>query len=218
MTNNMDGVNIYQSLIHIQSNLKAPKNKFSDWGDYHYRSCEDILEGVKPLLQETKTCIVISDEIVTIGNHNYIKATATLYSANGEQISNSAFAKEPLEKKKMDSAQITGATSSYARKYALNGLFAIDDTKDADTDEYKKEIEKSTNKTTPKKETNAMREKRMRDECYDTIKLYAAKNNIDNKTISNQIHVMFGKQSSKDLTVEELKALTDWATNYEVAS
>ena len=214
----MDGVNIYQSLVHIQSNLKAPKNKFSDFGDYHYRSCEDILEGVKPLLQETKTCLVISDEIVMIGNHNYIKATATLYSANGEQISNSAFAKEPLEKKKMDSAQITGATSSYARKYALNGLFAIDDTKDADTDEYKKEVEKSTNKTTPKKETNAMREKRMRDECYDTIKLYAAKNHIDNKTILNQIHVMFGKQSSKDLTVEELKALTDWATNYEVAS
>lgn len=214
----MDGASIYQSLVHIQSNLKAPKNKFSDFGDYHYRSCEDILEGVKPLLQETKTCLVISDEIVMIGNHNYIKATATLYSANGEQISNSAFAKEPLEKKKMDSAQITGATSSYARKYALNGLFAIDDTKDADTDEYKKEAERNTKKTTPQKETNTMREKRMRDEYYNTIVQYSSKKKIDNKTISNQIHVMFGKQSSNDLTVEEWKALADWVVAYEMAS
>ena len=218
----MENMNIYQSLNYIQSNLKAPKNKYSDYGDYHYRSCEDVLEGVKPLLKETNSCLVISDEIVTIGGHNYIKATATLYGADGVAISNSAYAKEPLEKKKMDPAQITGATSSYARKYALNGLFCIDDTKDVDTDEHKDEVNQKSNQkintNKPKQETNSMREQRVREECYKTIQLYAGKKNIDNKSISNQIHVMFGKQSSKDLTEEELKALTDWVVAYEVAS
>ena len=220
-------MNIYQSLNYIQSNLKAPKNKYSSYGDYHYRSCEDVLEGVKPHLQETNTCLVISDEIVTIGGHNYIKATATLYSADGGAISNSAYAKEPLEKKKMDPAQVTGSTSSYARKYALNGLFAIDDTKDVDTDEHKKEINKDESKKEATKsnskkqstnETNAMRDKRVREEYLKTILTYAGKKNIDNNSISNQIHMMFGKQSSKDLTEEELKALKDWIVSYEVAS
>lgn len=114
----------------IQKELKAPKGQKNTFGNYNYRSCEDILEAVKPLLGNAT--LRISDEIVMIGDRFYVKATATL-SEGKEEVSTSAFARESLEKKGMDSAQITGATSSYARKYALNGLFCIDDTKDADT-------------------------------------------------------------------------------------
>lgn len=211
----MQTMNIYQSLNYIQSNLKAPKGQFNSFGKYHYRSCEDILEGVKPHLQETKTCLVISDEIVTIGEHNYIKATATLYGADGGAVANSAFAKEPLEKKGMDPSQITGATSSYARKYALNGLFCIDDTKDADTDAY---TAKTTQTKSKPAETNSIKEKRIKEEYFNSIKQQMGVKGIDNKTISEQMMKMFGKQNSKALSEEELKALLDWATNYEVAS
>lgn len=114
----------------IQKELKAPKNQYNAFGKYKYRSCEDILEAVKPLLNNAT--LVINDEMVVIGERYYIKATATLTEAD-KSISATAYAREPEEKKGMDSAQITGATSSYARKYALNGLFLIDDTKDADT-------------------------------------------------------------------------------------
>lgn len=120
---------ITQKLSEIQNKLKAPKNQRNEFGGYNYRSCEDILEAVKPLLGDA--CLTVSDDIVLIGDRFYIKATAKL-SLGGETIENSAFAREPLAKKGMDEAQITGATSSYARKYALNGLFAIDDNKDAD--------------------------------------------------------------------------------------
>ena len=113
----------------IQKELKAPKNQYNAFGKYKYRSCEDILEAVKPLLNNAT--LIINDEMVVIGERYYIKATATLTEAD-KSISATAYAREPEEKKGMDSAQITGATSSYARKYALNGLFLIDDTKDSD--------------------------------------------------------------------------------------
>lgn len=213
----MQTMNIYQSLNYIQSNLKAPKGQFNSFGKYHYRSCEDILEGVKPHLQETKTCLVISDEIVTIGEHNYIKATATLYGADGGAVANSAFAKEPLEKKGMDPSQITGATSSYARKYALNGLFCIDDTKDADTDAYTANTTQTKAKAKAP-ETNSIKEKRIKEEYFNSIKQQMGIKGIDNKTIGEQMMKMFGKQNSKALSEEELKALLNWATNYEVAS
>lgn len=213
----MDGMNIYQSLNYIQSNLKAPKGQFNSFGKYHYRSCEDILEGVKPHLQETKTCLVISDEIVTIGEHNYIKATATLYSADGGAVANSAFAKEPLEKKGMDPSQITGATSSYARKYALNGLFCIDDTKDADTDAYTA----NTTQTKAKEkapETNTIREKRVKKEYLKSITQQMGIKQINPKLISEHINKTFNKKTSNELTEDELKSLYDWVVAYEVAS
>lgn len=122
---------IIEVLQNIQTNLKAPKNQFNKFGGYNYRNCEDILNALKPLLAEHKAAVVITDEIVEHTDRIYVKATATLHW-NGETISATASAREPLTKKGMDEAQITGATSSYARKYALNGLFAIDDTKDAD--------------------------------------------------------------------------------------
>jgi hypothetical protein len=119
-----------KTLNKIQKELKAPKGQKNTFGNYNYRSCEDILEAVKPLLGDA--VLTIQDEIVLIGDRYYVKATATL-TEDEKSISTSAFARESLDKKGMDSAQITGATSSYARKYALNGLFCIDDTKDADT-------------------------------------------------------------------------------------
>lgn len=120
-----------KELIAIQSELKAPKGQLNKFGGYRYRSCEDILEAVKPLLAKHNATLTLSDEIVQVGNETFVKATATFYSSS-DPISVSAFARHPQDKKGMDDSQITGATSSYARKYALNGLFCIDDTKDAD--------------------------------------------------------------------------------------
>lgn len=137
---------IHEQLSTIQANLKAPKNQKNTFGNYNYRSCEDILEAVKPHLQSTETVLIISDEIVSSGGKNYIKATATLSNADGEKVQVCGWAREADTKKGMDDSQITGATSSYARKYALNGLFLIDDTKDADTNEQKKEADERAKK------------------------------------------------------------------------
>lgn len=126
-------------LVFIQSTLKAPKNQRNNFGGYNYRSCEDIMEAVKPLLKETNCTLVVSDDIVQVGDRFYVKATAILKTPSGEEYKNSAFAREPLSKKGSDESQITGAASSYARKYALNGLFCIDDTKDADALNVNKE-------------------------------------------------------------------------------
>jgi putative essential recombination function protein len=135
-----------KKLTEIQSTLKAPKGNFNNFGKYKYRSCEDILEALKPLLAELSCVVTLSDEIVQIGERYYIKATATLLDCeSGETQSTTAFAREELEKKGMDSSQITGSASSYARKYALNGLFAIDDGVDADkTNTHGKKAEPAT--------------------------------------------------------------------------
>ncbi|MBF1107088.1 MAG: ERF family protein [Solobacterium sp.] len=125
-----------EKVVAVQSELKAPKGQYNSFGKYNYRSCEDILEGVKPLLNKYGLYLKISDAVELIGDRYYIKATATLSDADN-CISTSAYARESLDKKGMDSSQVTGATSSYARKYALNGLFAIDDNKDADSVEDK---------------------------------------------------------------------------------
>ena len=127
------------SLLKIQSELKAPKNQFNKFGNYSYRSAEDILEAVKPLLSKYSCQMTISDEMVSVGERIYVKATVTF--TEGEKVTTvSAFAREEETKKGMDAAQITGSASSYARKYALNGLFLIDDTKDPDaTNKHGKE-------------------------------------------------------------------------------
>ena len=118
--------------------LKAPKNQYSQFGDYNYRSAEDILEAVKPLLFKYGLMLNLSDEIIQKGERYYVEATAKLYDGV-DQIVVTGQAREQLNKKKLDESQVTGATSSYARKYALNGMFLIDDTKDADTDAYAKQ-------------------------------------------------------------------------------
>lgn len=121
-----------KELINIQSELVAPKNQRNNFGKYNYRSAEDILEAVKPLLKQYNCTLLISDDIILVGDRFYIKATATIENSDKESKSVTAYAREALSKKGMDESQITGASSSYARKYALNGLFLIDDTKDAD--------------------------------------------------------------------------------------
>ena len=125
---------ITEKLIAIQQALKAPKGQYNSFGGYNYRSCEDILEAVKPILAKEKVALTISDEIVEVGGRIYVKATATLHDPSDANViaRTSAYSREEESKKGMDAAQLTGATSSYARKYALNGLFAIDDNNDAD--------------------------------------------------------------------------------------
>lgn len=132
-----------EKIVAIQSELKAPKGQYNSFGKYNYRSCEDILEGVKPLLAKHGLVLTIQDSIDLISDRFYVKATATITDGK-EQLSTSAYARESLDKKGMDASQVTGATSSYARKYALNGLLAIDDTKDADTmDNSKKPVQQT---------------------------------------------------------------------------
>ena len=126
-------MSIYAKLQDIQEKLKAPKNQFNSFGKYSYRNCEDILEGVKPLLKENGCVLIIRDEIEVIGGRHYVRAVVTLTDVeSGKEVFSQALAREEESKKGMDGSQVTGAASSYARKYALNGLFAIDDTKDAD--------------------------------------------------------------------------------------
>lgn len=125
-------------LKNIQQELKAPKGQYNNFGKYKYRSAEDILEAVKPLLGKYGAQLTLTDDIIEVGGRIYVKATAKLTDGKESTVT-TAFAREPAEKKGMDESQITGTASSYARKYALNGLFLIDDTKDADTDEYSKQ-------------------------------------------------------------------------------
>ena len=149
-----------KELIRIQKELKAPKGQLNKFGNYKYRSCEDILEAVKPLLKE---CVLtLSDEIIEVGGRIYVKATASLIESESSAIKISAFAREAENKKGMDDSQITGTASSYARKYALNGLFLIDDTKDADTDEHTKQTKET--KTLPKPDQETV------DKIAETIK------------------------------------------------
>ena len=136
-------MSLQKKIVSVQSKLKAPKGQFNNFGKFNYRSCEDILEAVKPLLADEGLQQTISDKIVHVGDRYYIEATVTVTDGEND-LSVTALAREAKSKKKMDSSQITGTASSYARKYALNGLWLIDDTKDADTDAYNK-------KKTPKK-------------------------------------------------------------------
>ncbi len=134
---------IYEKLSAIQQELKAPKGQFNSFGKYKYRSCEDILEAVKPICAKHKTALVLLDSITEVNGRFYVTAQAQLHDCESDNaVTATAYAREPEKKTGMDESQITGTASSYARKYALNGLFCIDDTKDADTDEYKQQEKK----------------------------------------------------------------------------
>lgn len=136
----MAEMNLREKLSLIQNELKAPKSQYNSFGKYKYRSCEDILEAVKPVCKKYRATLVIEDDICESGGRFYVKAIATLFDWDSElTIVSKAYAREEAEKKGMDASMVTGATSSYARKYCLNGLFNIDDTKDSDTEEYQVE-------------------------------------------------------------------------------
>lgn len=143
-------MSVYEKLSKVQSELKAPKGQYNSFGKYKYRSCEDILEAVKPLNAKHGVVLTVGDEVVEISNRFYVKATAVFVDIeSGEKIINTALAREDDAKKGMDGSQITGTASSYARKYCLNGLFCIDDTKDADTDEYRHQQERKPQENKP---------------------------------------------------------------------
>ncbi|MFT9495853.1 ERF family protein [Anaerosolibacter sp.] len=165
-------MNIYEKLMNVQTKLKAPKSQRNNFGNYNYRSCEDILEALKPIMAEQKVALIINDEPLLIGERHYIKATARLIDIEkGEHIEVSALAREEDTKKGMDSSQITGSTSSYARKYALNGLFCIDDTKDSDAtnDHGKGNQNEAQNKRHSQKNNDVV------DQSIDEIKIQAVK-------------------------------------------
>ena len=182
------------AIISIQNELKAPKGQYNSFGRYKYRSSEDILEAVKPLLHKYSCSLNISDEVVMVGDRFYVKSTATLRKDTGEVISSSvAFAREDETKKGMDGAQVTGAASSYARKYALNGLFCIDDTKDADTDEY-------TKNTKPEKEPA---EKDKKCNLYIQLVKKVTESNIEIDALMKYLKAN-DKRLPKDVTYESL--------------
>lgn len=144
-------MSVFEKLAEVQRELKAPKGQFNSFGKYKYRSCEDILEALKPVLGKHGCTVTLSDEVVQVGERFYIRATANIMDCeSGERAFNTAYAREDADKKGMDGSQITGTASSYARKYALNGLFLIDDTKDADTDAYHEQTTGEKPKEDPK--------------------------------------------------------------------
>lgn len=155
-------------LVEIQAELKAPKSQRNTFGKYSYRSAEDILEAVKPLLKKHDAKIILSDKPILVGDWHYIEATAK-FTCGDEVEAVTAYAREPLNKKGMDESQITGTASSYARKYALNGLLLIDDTKDADTDEYKKQTSQNASNRQVKQYISAVKAKQYEDDIQALI-------------------------------------------------
>ena len=183
-----------EKLIKIQSELKAPKNQNNTFGKYKYRSCEDILEAVKPLLSREGLLLTLTDTIEQVGNRFYVKATVKLTDGT-ETVENTAYAREEETKKGMDGPQVTGTSSSYARKYALNGLFCIDDTKDADTDEYKTETSERS-----KAQESAKRQEEQKYKTLTDLSHKAKGDGITGEDIKNIITFKYKKHSSKELT------------------
>ena len=204
-------MNIREKLMHIQGELKAPKSNFNSFGKYHYRSTEDILEGLKPLLKEYKATLTIADDIIQVGDRYYVKATATLIdTAEGESISAVAYAREDENKKGMDTAQVTGSTSSYARKYALNGLFAIDDTKDSDyTNKHgKDETDKGKQNHTAQNRGNnrqTLNKPKTITKAQAQTLFEVAKGDVE---VVREVLSAFGYKNSTDVPVDKLSQVT----------
>ena len=194
-------MSIYEKLLNVQAELKAPKNQYNSFGKYKYRSCEDILEGLKPVLKKNKATLQIKDSMEVVGDRIYVKATAIFIDAeDGSTITNEAYARESDAKKGMDEAQITGATSSYARKYALNGLFLIDDTKDADSDEYQGKVRGQSKDETELDNKWTAQGK----DLIDATKIKSLKGICKNhKMPESQLAKKYGKEKIEDLTVTD---------------
>lgn len=200
---------LQQKLIEIQAELKAPKSQYNKFGGYNYRNCEDILEAVKPLCAKHEIVPLLSDEIVMIGDRFYIKATAKVTDGK-EEITTTAFARESKDKKGMDESQITGSASSYARKYALNGLFCIDDTKDADfmdnSQSGKQQQQKAQQQ--PPKETHI--------KGYDEFVALQKSKKVPPAEITKYIAAEFKKPRLAMLDAFEMVAALEWLKNYGV--
>lgn len=220
----MAGKQIYAALQAVQRDLKAPKGQYNSFGKYNYRSCEDIVEAVKPLLNEQGLILTMSDEVIGIADRVYIKATCKVIDiATGDSVETSALARESMTKKGMDDSQITGTASSYARKYALNGLFAIDDTKDADTNEYAAKISQngaqqptSANKgsykgSTQKPATNGAQDE-MRAKAIKSLNAEIERTGVAGSEVKAIALAKYGKDSVNKMTTTEI---CDLANNLE---
>lgn len=194
---------LQQKLIEIQAELKAPKSQYNKFGGYNYRNCEDILEAVKPLCAKHEIVPLLSDEIVMIGDRFYIKATAKVMDGKDE-IATTAFARESKDKKGMDESQITGSASSYARKYALNGLFCIDDTKDADF----MDNSQSGKQQQPPKETHV--------KGYDEFIALQKSKKVPPAEITKYIAGTYKKPRLALLDEFEMVAALEWLKSYGV--
>lgn len=194
----MAGKQIYSALMAVQRDLKAPKGQQNKFGNYKYRSAEDIIEAVKPLLNENGLILNMTDDVVMVGERIYIKATVSVIDvANGDTVTTTALARESAVKKGMDDSQVTGTASSYARKYALNGLFAIDDTKDADTNEYQQT------------QVNSNRTHEERNGAIKVLNDAIKKTGVKPAEVAAIAGAKFGKTSTKDMTVKEIYELAD---------
>lgn len=189
-------MNIYKKLLEVQSKLKCNKSQYNSFGKYSYRSCEDVLEALKPILSEVGATIFIKDEVEHVEGRFYIKAIVTFIDVEtGESISTQALAREEESKKGQDASQTTGSTSSYARKYALNGMFAIDDTKDADATNTHGKSETKANKLTEKQ--------------INRLIAIAKKANVDLATIKKHIKAKFNKTKIEELTKEQYDTMCE---------
>ena len=206
-----EGKPIYAALMAVQAELKAPKGQHNSFGKYDYRSAEDIIEAVKPLLKENGLFLNMSDDIVLIGDRYYVKATVKVVDVvTGESVQTSALAREAAQKKGMDESQVTGTASSYARKYALNGLFAIDDNRDADTNEYARQT--SQNAAGARSQRNAYPSKGSANDDLRSKAMHALSKEMQRvgasgEEVSALCGVKFGKTNSRDLSTGELSKL-----------
>jgi hypothetical protein len=210
-------MSIYETLSNIQVELKAPKNLYNKFGRYYYRNAESILEAAKPLCAKYGCTLTVSDEIQLIGNRYYVKATATVQDKDGSTASVTAFAREDETKKGMDGAQITGTASSYARKYALNGLFCIDDTKDPDTNEYHNQTTEDPQEVTASPEVTAAEPQPVtaapevtaqvvKDMATTALAGYAQRTGKDKKTVQTEAKTFIGKLF-KDFTDDDWRSV-----------
>jgi len=209
-----EGKAIYAALQAVQRDLKAPKGQYNSFGKYKYRSCEDIVEAVKPLLNDQGLILTMSDEVIGVADRVYIKATCKVIDvATGDCIETTALARESLTKKGMDDSQITGTASSYARKYALNGLFAIDDTKDADTDQYKQQTNTpQTPQNRPQQPANIAKGSNnndMRTKAMKSLTEAIKQCGVTKEEVSAIAGVKYGKVSTKDMSIGEIADLAN---------
>lgn len=206
-----EGKPIFAALMAVQAELKAPKGQHNSFGKYDYRSAEDIIEAVKPLLKDNGLFLNMSDEVVLVGDRYYIKATVKVVDVvTGESVQTSALAREASQKKGMDESQVTGTASSYARKYALNGLFAIDDNRDADTNEYARQT--SQNAAGARSQRNAYTSKgsandELRSKAMHSLTKEMQRVGASGEEVSALCGVKFGKTNSRDLSTGELSKL-----------
>ncbi|WP_040985475.1 ERF family protein [Oceanobacillus jeddahense] len=194
----MSDENLVQKLIHVQKELKAPKGQFNKFGNYNYRSAEDILEAVKPFNAEKGLLLTLTDEPLLVGEWHYIKATATITDGKDAHIV-TAYARESENKKGMDHSQITGTASSYARKYALNGLYLIDDTKDADTDEYQNQNNQQQTGNQSSNQTSG----NLSDKQIKRMYAIGSQSGIKADQIKQVVKDQYGKQELSQLTKQE---------------